>query len=126
MKRCNKLFQHLATLFLIASTIDAAHAVDHVKLIRHGKTIEVDGQVVVEAQDGGLLLHLPDGQLWVVQPDELISKSSDDQPFELLDKQQLSAKLLSEVPVGFQIYETPHYIICYNTSKAYAVVWRLV
>ncbi|MCA9199120.1 MAG: DUF1570 domain-containing protein, partial [Planctomycetales bacterium] len=43
-----------------------------------------------------------------------------DQPFELLGKQQLSDKLLSEVPVGFQIYETPHYIICYNTSKAYA------
>ena len=98
----------------------AASALDHVVLRREGKQIEVAGKLLVTAQDGGLLLMANDGVLWAVTPDELVSKSSDAAPFEPLGAKELGAKLLAELPAGFDRYDTAHYLIVYNTSRGYA------
>lgn len=100
--------------------VPAASALDHVVLRRDGKQIEVAGKLLVTAQDGGLLLMARDGVLWAVTPDELVSKSSDAAPFEPLGVKELGAKLLAELPAGFDRYETTHYLIVYNTSRGYA------
>jgi hypothetical protein len=95
-------------------------AVDHVELRRDEKDQHVSGRVLVKAADGGLLLMAADGELWAVQPDELVSRKTDEQAFEPLAREALAKKLLKELPQGFEVHQTTHYLICYSTSKEYA------
>jgi hypothetical protein len=80
---------------------------------------KVAGRVLVEAEDGGLLLEAPDRRIWVLTPERIGSRERDDRPFQYLSQAELSAALQQELP-GFQIHKTAHYLICYNTSRAYA------
>jgi hypothetical protein len=41
-------------------------------------------------------------------------------PFVPLTSEEMAAKLLAELPDGFAVYPTAHYVICYDTSRAYA------
>jgi hypothetical protein len=95
-------------------------ALDHLEIQQEGRRQRVEGQVLVEAQDGGLLLLDRAQCLWAVTPEELVEHQRDEQPFEPLNREQLSARLLSEMPPGFRTHTTAHYVICYNTSAAYA------
>ncbi len=97
-----------------------ARAVDHVSLERDGQALHVSGQVLVEAQDGGLLLMDASRGLWAITPDEITHHDQDDEPFKLLDQEQIAEKLQSELTGQFRVHQTAHYVICYNTSEAYA------
>ena len=105
---------------------DRAPAVDHVTLRRGGKEIRVDGRLLVTAQDGGLLLLAADGVLWAVPPEEQVEHATDDTPFGPLKPAEMSRRLLAELPgvlgenSGFDVHVTAHYVICYDTSRAYA------
>ncbi|HUY35250.1 MAG TPA: DUF1570 domain-containing protein [Pirellulales bacterium] len=107
------------TIF-VAFWPSVAGAADTVKLRRDGRELEVRGQVLVEAQDGGLLVLGRDGLLWAVEPDDLVEHTSDDEPFAPLSAAELGKTLLKELPEGFDLHTTQHYLICYNTSKVYA------
>ncbi|MGQ9576790.1 MAG: DUF1570 domain-containing protein [Thermoguttaceae bacterium] len=96
-------------------------AIERLTFHQDGKTRQLEGRVVVEAQDGGLLLMARDGVLWRVQPDELIQRTRDDAPFRPYSSQELGARLLAELPPGFAAHRTAHYLILYNTSREYAV-----
>jgi hypothetical protein len=95
-------------------------ALDHVSVRRNGAEQAVTGQIVVTAQDGGVLLMAPDGTLWAIEPQELVSRRADREPFRPLARDELSSQLLSELPAGFEIHATRHYLICHNTSRDYA------
>lgn len=95
-------------------------ALEHVSLMRDGTERHISGKILVESQDGGLLLLTPDGALWAIQPDEIGRRRSDPTPFRAHDREELRARLLDEMPQGFDTHDTAHYLICYNTSKAYA------
>jgi hypothetical protein len=101
-------------------TVSTAHAVDHVNFKREDATQQRSGQIVVEAADGGVLLQDPGGVLWAITADELLDRKSDDTPFRLFDNEELAASLEHEMPPGFRFHKTAHYLICYNTSEAYA------
>ena len=118
--RNHALLVHAATFFALISTAPQARAIDHVKFRRDGKTTEISGRIEVEAVDGGLLLLAQDGILWTIQPEDQVKRRRDEQPFRAFDRQEVSAGLLRELPRGFQIHDTAHYIVCYNTSEAYA------
>jgi len=109
----------VVTLALLASSEPAA-GLDHVTLRREGREIEVHGRLLVKAKDGGLLLLAPDGVLWAVPPQEQIRHTTDEVPFRPLSQEELSARLLDELPGGFDVHRTAHYLVCYNTSRAYA------
>jgi len=116
----------LSRLLVLAAAVllhcvSIAVAMEHVTVQRDGQTIEVSGEIQIEAQDGGLLLMGRDGVLWALQPDEIKARSEDDAPFERLDRAAVKKKLLKELPSGFQIYETANYVVAYNTSRAYAM-----
>ncbi len=32
----------------------------------------------------------------------------------------MAERLLAELPAGFRVHTTPHYVVCYNTSRTYA------
>lgn len=95
-------------------------ALDHVTFRRQDVPFHVSGKIQVEAQDGGLLLLDRAGVLWAITPEEKTAQSRDDMAFEPLSRDELGKQLLGELPDGFRIHATAHYLIAYNTSQAYA------
>lgn len=100
-------------------TASEADAVDHVTIKRNGREQVVSGKIEVAAVDGGVLLLAADGELWAIQPEEVVSKKSDETPFASLTREQMNKLLLEQHP-GFKLHSTAHYTICYNTSPGYA------
>ena len=79
---------------------------DQVTLRRDGRTLEATGKVLVTAQDGGLLLLARDGVLWLIPPEEQVEHTTDGKPFAPLSRDELSKRLLAELPQGFKVYST--------------------
>ena len=115
-----RIFQFAVSILAALALSGPAFALDHVTLRYHGKQTKVTGRVLVSAQDGGLLLLARDGVIWTVQPDDLVEHVKDDQPFEPLMAEEMGPRVLAELPAGFDVYRTAHYVICYNTSRDYA------
>ena len=100
--------------------VPCAWGVDHVSFEREGKSHQVTGQVVVEAQDGGVLLEDRARRLWAVTGAEKTALARDDVEFTPFQKEELAESLLAELPSGFRVHHTAHYTIAYNTSTGYA------
>lgn len=106
----------------IAQTEPETPTGDRLTLLRDGKELHLVGDIQIEAQDDSLYFIQDTGRIWFVQPDEIkerIDAEGDAPPasFEAMEK-----SLLEELPEGFQIYKTKHYLIAYQTEKAY-VKW---
>lgn len=115
---------HLPVALLFLATCAVAHCARGVEQVtfRH-EAIQrtVAGRVMVTAEDGGLLLESADGALWTIPPEELLDRQADGTDFAPLDHDDLARQILAELPDGFDTHKTAHYLICYNTSRAYAV-----
>jgi hypothetical protein len=85
----------------------------------------VEGRVVVEGEDGGVLLEQADERLELI-PAELIqsrqtrSDSEDEESLHDHDHDIISQRLLAELPQGFEVLQTKHYIVCFDTTRGYA------
>lgn len=108
---------------LIASLISVAGAVDTVTFrVGEGdnaaeKTLA--GRILITAQDGGLLFQARDGAIYNIEPANLIRRDHDETPFVPLSTEEIAASVLEELPPGFEVHATAHYVICHNTSPAY-------
>jgi hypothetical protein len=80
----------------------------------------VEGKIVTEAQDGGLLLLGGDGRLWTITPEQLSKREATTAEFRPLAAAALAKQVQAELGPGFEVITTPHYVVCANTSKAYA------
>lgn len=80
----------------------------------------VTGHVIVEALDGGVLLELPDERLEIVEPSTILSRAAVAHPAEAETPRELGTRILAELPPGFDLLVTKHYVICFDTSRAYA------
>ena len=109
----------IVALCLLAM-VEPCAALDYVTLKRNGRQHQIHGKLIVQAQDGGLLIQTPEGVLWAVQPGELVKHQRDERPFKPADGDRLATQLLAQLPDDFQIHRTAHYVIAYNTNKAYA------
>ena len=98
----------------------AALPMDSVTVRRDGNTVEVEGRLVLTAQDGGILLLARDGVLWNIEPQEQLKHSKEDSPFRPFTPQEMTKSLLAELPKGFDVHPTAHYLIFHDTSRAYA------
>ena len=107
-------------VFVIAMACSSVEAMDHVTLRRDGQTLYVDGRIVLKAEDGGLLFLARDGVLWSMLPTELVKQTADDKPFRAYPPDQMTKSVLADLPKGFTVYQTKHYMIFYDTSRAYA------
>jgi hypothetical protein len=107
-------------IFVVLVFAAPAPAVDYVTFRRDGKTVEIEGRLIVKAEDGGLLMQTRDGVLWAVLPEEKVKHEHDDRPFEPYSADELAKRLLSELPQGFKVRRTAHYVIFHDTSTAYA------
>ena len=97
-----------------------AGAVEHVTFERDGRTQQLVGEVLAEGAKGGLLLGTDDGGMYPLPASMIRRRTSDSKPFVPLDADGLAERLLSEMPEGFRIYQSTHYVICYNTTRTYA------
>ena len=79
----------------------------------------VVGEILVEAQDGGLMLQSDDGRIWTIQPDQVIDRKSDDAELVPITADEMEQRMLSEMPSGFNVYRTNDYIIVHNTTDKY-------
>jgi hypothetical protein len=87
---------------------------------QNGRQQTVKGRTIVEAADGGILFQGVDGVLWSIERNDLQGRERLDARFKPLTPTQISEQLLAELPAGFRSLTTTHYVICYNTSRAYA------
>ncbi len=80
---------------------------------------DVSGEIVVEALDGGVLLEQDDGRYELLTPDRIATRSAaaDAAP---ATPQDIGRRILAELPPGFELLVTKHYIVCYDTSRDYA------
>ena len=105
---------------LIVALASPAAGVEYITIQQNGSQKELAGKLEVEAEDGGVMLMTADGILWPLPKEEIVSRKSDDKPFVPLTPDEIAKKLTAELPNGFKIHQTKNYLICYNTSPAYA------
>jgi hypothetical protein len=109
----------LLLLTLLLAINSTAAAMDQVTFRRNGKTLEVTGRPIAEVKQG-LLLLARDGVIWAIKPSELVERTDDGKPFEPYSRDEIARRLLKGLPQGFRVHTTAHYLICYDTSPAYA------
>ena len=97
-----------------------AGAVEHVQVNREGDTQQLSGKVVIEDSVGSMLLETDEGGLWPLQANMIRSRTRDEVPLALLDKDQLADRLLAEMGPAFQVHHSKHYVVVYNTTPVYA------
>lgn len=85
-----------------------------------GTPRSIEGVVRVEAADGGLLIEQADGRLDVIQPDVIVSRTPCAPAAEPETPRELGLRILGELPPGFDLLVTKHYVICFDTSRQYA------
>ncbi|MCI0492135.1 MAG: DUF1570 domain-containing protein [Planctomycetes bacterium] len=94
--------------------------VEEVAFRRDGKLEELTGRLVIEASDGGVVLQNDEGIQWTIEGSNIVSRQQLDKPFTPITSEALAERLVAEMPGGFRIHQTPHYVVCYNTSREYA------
>ena len=92
---------------------------------KSNKEQTVIGEVMVEAQDGGIMLLADDGYLWTLQPEQIKHRSETESPLEVATPPELEKRLLKELGskfknANFAVHRTQHYLIVYNSSDDYA------
>lgn len=85
-----------------------------------GRPEKVSGRIVVEDQQGGVLLEDAAGIYWTLEAKDLVSRAAGDRPFERAGAKEL-AESLKEVAGGESIVvQTKNYVIVSRAGRAYA------
>lgn len=92
---------------------------------KSSKNRTVVGEVMIEAQDGGVMLLADDGRLWTLQPEQIQKRTPTDSPLKVAMHEELEQRLLKELGdefknANFAVHKTQHYLIVYNSSDDYA------
>jgi hypothetical protein len=107
-------------LLLVAAAARSVLGVETVTISDGDAERTVIGEILVEAQDGGLMLQADDGRIWTLQPKQIIERKSDDTELQPIDADEMEKRLLQEMPEDFKVFRTQHYIVVYNSNEAYA------
>ena len=81
---------------------------------------ELSGRIVMETQNGQVLIEERNGRIQQLNPAMIESRTASESPFLPMTDDELGADLLSKVPPGFEIHQTDHYVVCSNCSEEYA------
>lgn len=90
-----------------------------VTLQENGRQLTVAGNILVEAQDGGLLLLDRAGRLWNITPDKLRQRTPTDLSFTPLSSRELGKTLQQEFGKEYRITFTRHYVLCSKAGRYY-------
>ena len=78
----------------------------------------IDGSIVVEATDGDLLVETDDGRYITLAVADIGSREPLADPGGLAPR-ALGLRVLADLPPGFSVYTTRHYVFCHDTSPEY-------
>jgi hypothetical protein len=82
--------------------------------------ITILGKILEEAKDGGVLLQARDGRIVVIQAEMLVKHVRNNDPYEPFSQEEMSHRLLEELPDGFKVHVSAHCLICYDIDPALA------
>lgn len=102
---------------IVAPQVSAADSLQRVRFSRNASEQEVEGQILLEAVDGGLLIEDRSGRYWNITPAELRDRADLETPFAPFTADELGASLRAEFGDAFEIVQTPHYVICTNAGS---------
>lgn len=88
--------------------------------VRLGDDRVVEARVVVEALDGSLLLEHRDQRLEVVAAADVGDRAPLVASPKATSPRDVGAAVLRTLPEGFDQVVTRHYVVCFDTSRAYA------
>jgi hypothetical protein len=97
-----------------------AWAIDHVLFKQDGELLSLSGRILVEGQDGSLLLETRDTRYWVIPPEVLVNRRRDEEPFRFLSYEELVRQFRQELGEAFSVRRTANYLILYNCGESYA------
>lgn len=80
----------------------------------------VDAAVLVEAVDGGLLVELADERYELLQPSAIAERRPLTAAPAEETPRELGTRILADLPAGFDVLVTRHYVVCFDTSRDYA------
>ncbi len=110
----------LLMLVALACAASSSGAVERIVYQVPGREpTEVVAETLVTAQDGGQMVQTDDGRMLIIQPEWILKQTSDDQPLVPVDAAEAGRRLLAELPPGFSVYYTKHYVIVHNTQDNY-------
>lgn len=84
------------------------------------RTLTATGRVLVEDSAGNRFFETIDGARYLIAGADVVSSSSDDEPFAPATHDELGERLLADLPAGFRLHKTKRYVIAYDTSREYA------
>ena len=96
-----------------------APAWERVRLRGDDGTTALEGAVVAAAADGGVLLELADQRYETLLPGTIAAREPLPAP-PPQSPRDLGRRILAELPAGFDVHVTRHYVICFDTSREYA------
>lgn len=107
-------------LILLGLFFVGTAAADHLTLVISGRTVELDGEILIEAQDKSLYFQEVDGKIWFVEAGQIQDKVDVEEAVDPLTEEEVGQRLLKELPDGFQLKITKHYVIAYQNEDAFA------
>jgi hypothetical protein len=79
----------------------------------------VEGRLRIQAADGGLLVEDRQGGLWPITASQSPVTETIAPQYAPMAAEELTAALKSEFGEGFEVYATPHYLVCTNAGRGY-------
>lgn len=114
-------FRMILLSILFSALENTVFGLEYIEFSENGQNKKEEGRVVLEAQDG-LVFEVRDGRYFILSPDSVRSRRSDDKPFVPYTKKEIVERLKKEFPEsqGFNILESDPFIIVYTTSRGFA------
>jgi len=74
--------------------------------------LDLVGEVLTTAQDGGILLRTPANRLWTLTPEQIKSRKPHADTFKLFTADELKQELQREFPAPFRVIERGDFLFC--------------
>ena len=110
----------LGIALCMGTAVAAGPAWERVRLGGDAGDRVVEARVVVEARDGSLLLEHRDQRLEVVPAADVGDRAPLEPSSESPPSREVGDEVLRTLPRGFDQLATRHYVVCFDTSRAYA------
>ena len=113
----------LPFILVLAFTFPTAtiSALEYIRFTHDGKERNEEGRIIVDASDG-IAFESRDGRLYVIEPENIVTRRSDDAPFIPYTKAEMLERLKVEFPQdkGYYHLDLPPFIVVYTTSRPFA------
>ena len=101
-----------------------ASALEYVHFRHKGQERSEEGRIILESPEQGIALETRDGQLYPIKSEDIISRTSDDVPFEPYTKAEMIERLKKMFPPSEGYYYNLDmygpFVVVYTTSRAFA------